>query len=262
MGSRRHIPYIIVIFCFFIGMGTDSFGQDPDKPDLRESCNVCRGNVNSYSILNVYFSDSEGEPEIICGDTEETLYISVLYSSNSQSAIHNLRIIADIVKRSSEDDGTLISQFFINEYIGTVAPCPNETCTFSIPLPVEFRIDCDKEYYELSEPLVAWTPNNSDLENGYNCQDYRPAQCSNQSTIPIEVGALAYSFEPIFDCSSGDISQTDVSFVITSLFGGNPTNPYDTEWEFSYSDGTVQESNEFSPSLLNKEGGTLIDAPP
>lgn len=260
MGGRRHIPYIIVIFWFFLIIRTDSFGQDPDKPDLRESCNVCRGNVNSYSILNVYFSDSEGEPEIICGDTEETLYISVLYSSNSQSAIHNLRIIADIAKLSSDDGGTLVGQFFINEYVGTVAPCPDGTCTLSIPLPIEFKIDCDKEYYELSEPLVAWTPNNSDLENAYNCQDYRPAQCSNQSTIPIEVGALAYSFEPIFDCSSGDISQTDVSFVITSLFGGNPTNPYDPEWEFLYSDGTVQESNEFSPSLLNREGGSLIDA--
>jgi hypothetical protein len=258
----KNIPIALLIFYLFLGVGTECVGQDTNKPDLRESCNICQGNASNYSILNAYFSNSEGSPNIICGDTEETIYISILYSSNSNNPINNVRIIADIEKKNRNNpEGDPISELYINEFYGTVAPCPSGTCIFYFALPNDFRIDCENEFYELSQPLVAWTPNNSsNLENAYICRDYRPAQCSNQSTIPIEVGTLAYSFESVFDCSSGDISQTDVSFVVTSLFGGDPTNPYNLEWEFLYSDGTVQESNDFSPTLLNRPGGSLIDA--
>jgi hypothetical protein len=72
---------------------------------------------------------------------------------------------------------------------------------------------------------------------------------------------LIYSFEPVFDCFSGDFSLTNVSYVLTSLFGGNPTIPYTLDWEFIFPDGTAtQNSNEFNPVLLNKASGSVINA--
>lgn len=263
MGDIRHIPFTIFIFCFLLGMGRESFGQDPDKPDLRESCGICKGKANNYSILNVYFSDSEGLPKIVCGDTEETLYISVLYSSNSNKAIHNVRLIADIEKKDiNNPEGAPLSEFYINEFFGTVNPCPDGTCIFSIPLPIDFKIDCENEFYELSQPLVAWTPNAGDnLIDSYDCQDYPNAQCLNQPTILIDVGdLLIYTFEPFFDCFSGDINQTNVSYVLTSLFGGNPTLPYTLDWKFKFSDVDSLLSTDFNPVLLNRGSGSIIDA--
>lgn len=111
--------------------------------------------------------------------------------------------------------------------------------------------------------MVAWTPNGKDnLRDSYECIiDYSPGQCLNEQTIPIEVGELLYSFEPIFNCFSGEITQTNVSHVLTSLFGGNPTLPYSYNWEFSFPDGTpTQNSTEFNPVVLNRASGSVVNA--
>jgi hypothetical protein len=258
----KNIPIALLIFYLFLGVGTECVGQDTNKPDLRESCGICKGNARNYSLLNVYFSNAGGDPvPNICNFTEP-LFISILYSSNSQNPIHNVRLIADIVKKDRRNpDAAPLSQSYINEFFGTVNPCPDGTCIFSIPLPGDFVPECVNEFYELSQPLVAWTPQNrNNLINSYSCEDYPNAQCLNQPTILIEVGTdLSYSFDGFFDCASEDISQTNVSFVITSLFGGNPTLPYTTEWVFSYLDST-RTSEEFSPFLLNMESGAIINA--
>jgi hypothetical protein len=217
--------------------------------------------LQNYSILNVYFSDAAGSPSNIC-ESNGPFYISILYTSNASSPINNVRIIADILKRDRNDpEGDPLDEYYINEFLGTLNPCTTGTCYVTLEIP-NITIDCLNEFYELSRPLVAWTPgrgNSKNLEDAYDCQDYPAAQCLNQPTIPIEVGTLAYSFGPVFDCYIEDNTQTNVSFVITSLFGGNPTNPYNLAWEFEFSDGTVQTSTVFNPALLNQEQGTIID---
>lgn len=240
----------------------EGFAYDSDLLDLRATCNICKGNARNYSILNAYFSNSTGQASNICENSGLPLYISILYTSNSKSDINNVRLIADIVKKDRNNPGgDPLDTYYLNEFIGTVAPCPDGACLFTIPLPGILNVECANEFYELSQPLVAWTPNsNKDLELSYDCQDYPAAQCLNQPTIPIEVGALSYAFEPTFDCNSGAVSTTNVSFLITSLFGGNPTLEYTTLWEFTYADGTFEERTEFTPVLANKQGGSIIGA--
>jgi hypothetical protein len=255
--------FTIVSFIFlFLGVGIESFGNDPNKPDLRDgSCVICRGNAANYRILNVYFSDSTGNPNNIC-EGNGPYYISLLYTSNARNQIHNFRIIADILKKDRNNpDGEPEDSFYINEYVGTVSPCNTGTCIITIEIP-DLDFECANEFYELSNPLVAWTPGGaSNLEGEYDCQDYPAAQCLNQPTIPIEVGILSYSFVPIFDCFIEDNTQTNVSFIINSLFGGNPTQNYQVNWNFTFSDGTAPiSSSEFNPTIWNRQVGTSIMA--
>jgi hypothetical protein len=251
------IPYIFL----FLGVGIESFGQDPNKPDLRDgTCVNCRGNANNYSILNVYFSNAGGNLNDICANGGP-YFISILYSSNANTSIHNFRLIADILKKDRVSDD-ILDAYYINHFVGTVRPCTTGTCIVTIPLPSSFSVDCNNEYYELNNPMAAWTNNsNNNLENGYRCQNYPASQCLNQPSIPIEVGTLAYSFGPLFACFEEDLNQTSVSFVITSLFGGNPTQNYNVSWEFKFPDGSPpQTATGFNPTVWNMEEGSVIEA--
>nr|MBI1231119.1 hypothetical protein [Cytophagales bacterium] len=259
----KKVGIVGFLLCVMFFGAREGFAYDSDLLDLRATCNICKGNARNYSILNAYFSNSTGQPPSdLCENSGEPLFISVLYTSNSKNDINNVRLIADILKKDRNNaSGDPLDSYYFNEFIGTVAPCPDGACLFTIPLPASLNIECANEFYELSQPLVAWTTNSSqDLEFGYDCQDYPAAQCLNQPTIPIEVGALSYAFEPTFDCNSGAVSTTNVSFLITSLFGGNPTLDYTTLWEFTYADGTSEERTEFTPVLANKQGGSIIGA--
>ncbi|EKB47803.1 hypothetical protein [Cecembia lonarensis] len=269
----RPIFKFIVFTLLTLGMGLEGFGQnqvDPNnpKPDLREEdCTICKGNAQNYSILNVYFSDADGNPNTdICSGTGPR-YISLLYTSNANSNINNFRVIADIVKKNRNDpDGEPISSVYINEFVGTISPCNSASCIVTIPIP-EIQVECQNEFYELSRPLVAWTPggggggnNNNNLRDGYTCNSYPAAQCLNATnSIPIEVGLLAYSFAPIFECFEQDFDRTNVSFIITSLFGGNPTQTYNASWEFEIGSETI-DVDEFSPRLRDQNVGTSINA--
>lgn len=251
-----------VLFALFLLLSNNSLAQDPNKPDLRDgSCTICKGNAQNYSILNVFFSDAAGNPNNIC-EGNGPYYISLLYTSNSRSGIHNFRVIADIVKKDRNNpDGAPLNSFYINEYVGSINPCNSGSCIITIPIP-NIGIECQNEFYELSQPLVSWTTSASkDLEDSYTCQSYPAAQClNNKTSIPIEVGVLSYTFEPTFECFEGDFDQTNVSFIITSLFGGNPTLDYNANWNFTFSDGTSLSSTEFNPTVWNRAVGSSINA--
>jgi hypothetical protein len=251
-----------VLFALFLVLSYNSNAQDPNKPDLRDgSCTICKGNAQNYSILNVFFSDAAGNPNNIC-EGDGPYFISLLYTSNSRSGIHNFRIIADIVKKDRNNpNGAPLNSFYINEYVGSINPCNSGSCIITIPIP-NIGIECQNEFYELSQPLVSWTTSAAkDLEDSYTCQSYPAAQClNNRSSIPIEVGVLSYTFEPIFECFVGDLNQTNVSFIITSLFGGNPTLDYNANWNFTFSDGTSLSSSEFNPTVWNRAVGSTFNA--
>jgi hypothetical protein len=251
-----------VFFALFLMLSYNSFAEDPNKPDLRDgSCTICKGNAQNYSILNVYFSDPLGNPNNIC-EGDGPYYISLLYTSNSKSDIHNFRIIADILKKDRNNpNGDPLDSFYINEYVGSINPCNTGSCIITIPVP-DIGVDCQNEFYELSLPLVSWTTSAAkDLEDSYSCQSYPAAQClNNQSSIPIEVGVLSYTFEPIYECFEDDLEQTNVSFIITSLFGGNPTQDYNADWEFTFSDGSSLSSTNFNPTVWNRAVGSTFVA--
>lgn len=251
-----------VLFALFLVLSFNSFAQDPNKPDLRDgSCTICKGNAQNYSILNVYFSDVSGNPNNIC-EGDGPYYISFLYTSNSRNDIHNFRIIADILKKDRNNpDGDPLNSTYINEFVGSINPCNTGSCIITIPIP-DIGIECQNEFYELSRPLVSWTTNRAkDLEDSYSCQSYPAAQClNNHNSIPIEVGVLSYTFEPIFDCFEENFDQTNVSFIITSLFGGNPTQDYNANWNFNFSDGTSLSSSNFNPTVWNRDVGSSFNA--
>jgi hypothetical protein len=251
-----------VLFALFLVLSYNSIAQDPNKPDLRDgSCTICKGNAQNYSILNVFFSDAAGNPNDIC-EGDGPYFISLLYTSNSNKEINNFRIIADIVKKDRNNpNGDPLDSFYINEYVGSVNPCNSGSCIITIPIP-NIGIECQNEFYELSQPLVSWTTSAAkDLEDSYTCQSYPAAQCLNsRGSIPIEVGVLSYTFEPIFECFEGDLNQTNVSFIITSLFGGNPTLDYNANWNFTFSDGTSLSSSEFNPTVWNRPVGSSFNA--
>lgn len=254
---------LLTMILLLTGVSMEGYGQvDPNKPDLRDgSCTICKGNAQNYSILNVYFSDAAGNPNDIC-EGSGPYYISLLYTSNARNDIHNFRLIADIVKKDRNDpDGDALASFYINEFSGSISPCNTGSCIVTIPIP-DIGIECKNEFYELSNPLVSWTTSgNKDLEDSYNCQSYPAAQCLNNTTsIPIEVGTLAYSFEPIFECFAEDLTQTNVSFIITSLFGGNPTLEYDATWNFTFPDGSTLSSTDFNPTVWNRAVGSEVIA--
>jgi hypothetical protein len=248
------------LFLYYCSVNV-SYGQDSEKPDLRDSsCLICRGNAQNFSILNVYFSDAEGNPKNICDDSEDN-FISILYSSNSKSGVHNLRIIADILEKDKTKPNADPEFFYyINEFIGSVEACPG-TCTIKIPIPKDIKFQCATEFYELSKPLVSWTSSSSkNLEKEYDCGDYPPAQCLNNPNSIIEEGELSYSFEPIFECVREDINQIKISFILTSLFGGNPTQKYDIKWKFIFQNETTVEFEVFDPTLGNITAGTEFKA--
>jgi hypothetical protein len=260
----KNLFNIISFIFLFLGVGAASFGQDPNKPDLRfEGCTICKGNTQNYSILNVYFSDADGNPSNICESTGPR-FISLLYTSNANNDIHNFRVIADIVKKNRNNpDGPPLSSVYINEYVGSISPCRNGSCIITIPIP-DIDVECTNEFYELSQPLVAWTTsrpnNNNNLEDAYTCQSYPAAQCLNSTnSIPIEVGVLAYDFAPIFECFEQNFDQTNVSLIVTSLFGGNPTQEYTANWTFDLPEGPLS-IEAFSPTLPNRLVGSTIDA--
>jgi hypothetical protein len=209
-----------VFFALFLMMSYNGFSQDPDKPDLRDgSCTICKGNAQNYSILNVFFSDASGNPNNIC-DGDGPYYISLLYTSNSKSDIHNFRIIADILKKDRNNpNGDPLNSTYINEFVGSINPCNTGSCVITIPIP-DIGIECQNEFYELSRPLVSWTTSGAkDLEDSYTCQSYPAAQClNNQNAIPIEVGVLSYTFEPIFECFEDDLRKNKRLFYFNFSF--------------------------------------------
>ncbi|WP_089242491.1 hypothetical protein [Belliella buryatensis] len=256
----KKILFFTLFTLCFIFETSYSNAQTADQPDLRiGDCTNCRGKKANYSILNVYFSDSSGSPSNIC-DSIPPYYISILYTSNAASNIHNFRIIADILKRDRVSNDTIGSPFYINEFKGTIPPCTSGICTITIPVP-DLGFDCVNEYYELSNPLVLWTTaGNKDFEEKYTCNDYPAAQCVEAESIPIEVGILSYSFEPRFECFREDIAQTRPSFLLTSLFGGNPTREYTLSWEFTMPDGSTITSSDANPMLPEMPSGEKITA--
>ena len=251
-----------VFFALFLLISYNSFAQDSNKPDLRDgSCTICKGNAQNYSILNVYFSDASGNPNNICVGNGP-YYISFLYTSNSKNDIHNFRIIADILKKDRNNpNGDPLESTYINEFVGSINPCNSGSCVITIPIP-DIDVECQNEFYELSRPLVSWTTSGAkNLEDSYNCQSYPAAQClNNQNTIPIEVGILSYTFEPIYECFEDNLEQTNVSFILTSLFGGNPMQDYNATWNFTFSDGTSLSSSNFNPTVWNREVGSSFNA--
>ncbi|MCL6258655.1 hypothetical protein M3O96_06130 [Aquiflexum sp. TKW24L] len=251
-----------VFFALFLMLSYSSFAQDANKPDLRDgSCTICKGNAQNYSILNVYFSDALGNPNNIC-EGDGPYFISLLYTSNSKSDIHNFRIIADILKKDRNNpNGDPLDSFYINEYVGSINPCNTGSCIITIPIP-DIGIKCQNEFYELSQPLVSWTTSAAkDLEDEYSCQSYPAAQClNNKNSIPIEVGILSYTFNPIYECFEGDLEQTNVSFIITSLFGGSPTQDYNATWNFTFSDSSSLSSTNFNPTVWNRAVGSSFIA--
>jgi hypothetical protein len=245
------------LFLFFNLIGT-SFGQESENLDLRD-CLTCRGKADNFSILNVYFSDSEGKPGINC-NSDGPNFISILYTSNSRSDVYNLRIIADILKKDSE--GVVLGSLYINEFRESLKACASGTCIISIPID-NFGIDCGSESYELSKPLVSWTTTSlKNLEKEYDCGDYPPAQClNNPDFIPIEVGSLSYNFEPIFECVQIGSGITRIYFVLTQLFGGDPTQEYEIKWNFIFPpDDRTESSEDFSPFLDNITPGSEFTA--
>lgn len=257
MTIKRFLFFSFFTLSFIFETGY-SYAQSEDQPDLRiGDCTNCRGKKANYSILNVYFSDSAGNPSNIC-DKTPPYYISILYTSNAASNIHNFRIVADILKRDRISNDIIGSPFYINEFKGTISPCTSGICTITIPIP-DLGFDCVNEYYELSNPLVLWTTaGNKDLENKYKCTDYPSAQCVEAESIPIEVGILSYNFEPRFECFREDIAQTRPSFLLTSLFGGNPTKEYTLSWEFTMPDGSTLTSSDANPTLPEMPSGEKV----
>lgn len=234
--------------------------QTADKPDLRvEDCINCKGNAQNFSILNAFFSDPSGTPiQDLCGATGPIL-ISILYTSNQNKDAHNFRIIADILKKRRDTD-EILEGYYLNEFSGTVPPCNTGTCIITIPIPA-LNFDCQNEYYELSNPMSFWTQaSNKDLEDSYECRDYPTAQCSHSENIPIEIGDLTYNFDVNFECFQENTDHTNISFVITSLFGGNPVQPYEILWEFVFSDGTTETSPLINPTFSEIESGQAIEA--
>ncbi|EOZ96680.1 Cadherin domain protein [Indibacter alkaliphilus LW1] len=251
---------VAALLCF---ISYEAKSQSNDKPDLREDCNICKGQVANYTILNAYFSDNSGNPSTIdqiCNEPGPS-YISLLYTSNAKNNIHNLRLIADILKKNTNDpEGPALDSYYINEFAGTISPCNSETCILTIPIP-NMGINCPNEFFELSNPLVAWTTSGAkELEDKYKCQDYPAAQCLNASSIPIEVGDLEYNFDVNFECFQENLNHTNVSFFITSLFGGNPTQEYNVLWNFEFEDGTIINSSDINPSFQNVESGEIVTA--
>ncbi len=254
-------PIFLCLFILLWSVSFNTFGQgDPDKPDLRvEGCVNCKGAANNFSMLNVFFSDINGNPADICDASTGPFFLSILYTSNANNDINNFRVIADISKKN-KDNNNLLERFYLNEYVGTIPGCKNNTCVITVPIP-PITFNCTNEFYELTNPMAVWTPNaNKNLKDKYVCNDYPAAQCLNASSFPIEVGVLDFAFEPVFECYQQNINQTNISFIITTLFGGNPTQPYDITWAFELQDGTTITSNEFSPTLINNTSGQVITA--
>lgn len=249
-----------VTFTVILGLcliSIEGKSQSIDKPDLRDdSCVNCKGQANNFSILNAYFSDENGvSNENLCEGGP--YFISVLYTSTQNNSVNNFRIIADILKRDQTTDAILES-FYMNEFEGTVPPCNSATCVITLPIP-NLNFQCDGEYYELSNPMSFWTQaGNKNLEDSYKCNDYPTAQCSHSASIPIEVGTLEYNFDVNFECFQENLNHTNVSFFITSLFGGNPTEEYEVNWNFDFKDGTIINSSDINPSFQNVESGELV----
>ncbi|WP_194774925.1 hypothetical protein [Pararhodonellum marinum] len=146
--------------------------------------------------------------------------------------------MADILKKNiSDPDGDPIESTYIERFVGTVSPCQNSPCSIQIPIP-DLDFVCANEFYELSNALVVFTPNNnSNLANSYSCDNYNPAQCSGGLSVPIEVGSLSYNFDYIYECIEGE--DPLISFFLTSLFGGNPTQSYSINWQYTINPGNI-----------------------
>ncbi|MBW3469205.1 T9SS type A sorting domain-containing protein [Arthrospiribacter ruber] len=247
---------VAALLCF---ISYEAKPQSNDKPDLRnDSCVNCKGQANNFVVLNAYFSDVNGEPnENLCEGGP--YFISILYTSSQNNSVNNFRIIADILKKDQSTDAILESNY-MNEFKGTVPPCNSATCVITVPIP-NLNFECQNEYYELSNPMSFWTQaGNKNLEDSYKCNDYPTAQCSHSSSIPIEVGTLDYNFDVNFECFQENLNHTNVSFFITSLFGGNPTQEYNVLWNFEFEDGTIINSSDINPSFQNVESGEIVTA--
>ncbi|TVP50827.1 MAG: hypothetical protein EA341_06735 [Mongoliibacter sp.] len=257
--SRSYLAYRLLGIALLCFLSFEVLGQDEDQPDLREeSCRNCTGQANNFNILNAYFSDESGESKDICEDNGP-YFISLLYLSQPGSNVHNFRIIADIQKKVQNTED-LLDSFYMNEFVGTVQACPNGPCIITIPIP-DLGFECGNEYYELSNPMSFWTNRaNINLQNSYKCNDYPTAQCSTSESIPIEVGFLEYDFDVSFECFQENLDHTNVDFLITSLFGGNPTAEYNVVWDIEFEGETIIQYEEINPSFENVESGTLVTA--
>jgi hypothetical protein len=56
------------------------------------------------------------------------------------------------------------------------------------------------------------------------------------------------------------LEKTNVSFILTSLFGGNPNQVYNATWNFSFSDGTSLSSTNFNPTVWDMAVGSTFNA--
>mgnify|MGYP006196849595 FL=1 len=166
MKTKLSFLLILILFNF-----SSLFAQfTPQTPDLRLcgtppnyyidyfSCNS-----NNWTLEDVFLSvtNVNGVPltNTTCTPgTPQQVYVQLNYSSNANSAIHNVRLFADILV-----DGQLTT---INKYIGTINPGAGQSSLYG-----PFTWICGQEI-SLTNALVVWTTNNPNIQNQYNCNSY------------------------------------------------------------------------------------------
>ncbi|CCG53278.1 Protein of unknown function precursor; putative adhesin [Flavobacterium indicum GPTSA100-9 = DSM 17447] len=243
---KTKITPLILSLCFWISF---TYGQfTTDKPDLR-NCGSAPNyyldyfncTSNNYTLDNVYLSisSSSGVPITTpCTPPNiQNVYLWLNYTSNSNSAIHQTRIFADILVK--DQNGNLIQTLQINSYLGVVNP-GSGLRLLNIPgFPSGFPWTCGYEL-SLSRILIVWKTNGNTADpelSSYTCNTFSKSQCELPNSLIVSA-PLAVQFDYTY-CTTG--STTTVNFD-DDTNGGK--KPYSYLWNFG--DGTT--STQQSPS--------------
>lgn len=225
------------------------YGQfTPQKPDLRNCgtppnyyTDYFKCTSNNYTLDNVFLSisNSVGVPITTpCTPPNiQNVFIWLNYTSNSNSAIHQTRIFADILVK--DQNGILMQTLQINSYLGTVNPGSGLRLLDIPGYGSGFPWTCGYEL-SLTNLLIVWKTNGSanDPElNSYNCNTYSKSQCELPTSVLVTAPlAVQYDYT---QCTTGN--STIVNFDDDSNGG---KKPFTYLWNFG--DGTT--STQQNPS--------------
>ncbi|MCG2611730.1 PKD domain-containing protein, partial [Flavobacterium sp. SM15] len=218
----------ITLLLLFILIGINNvFSQfTPQHPDLRlcgsppnyyEDYFNCTS--NNYTLDQVFLSltNVNGVPlsNTTCTPgTSQQMYVMLNYTSNSNSAISQVRLFADL-----SIDGNVTP---INAYLATVAPGGGQRQIYG-----PFTWTCGQEL-SLCRILVVWKPNGNvnDPELAtYDCNTFSKSQCEFGSCMLVAAPlAVEYNYTV---CTNGN--QSTVSFN-NETSGG--ITPYSYSWNF------------------------------
>ena len=240
--------FLILFISIWVNQFYGQFSED--KPDLRDCGNApnyyldyFNCNSNNYTLDDVYLSisNSSGQPIVTpcIPPDNETVFLWLNYTSNSNSSIHQTRIFADIVVK--DQNGIIVETIQTNSYLGEVLPSPIPQQSLLVISNYEngYNWTCG---YELSlvNLLVVWQTNGNSNDPElltYNCSTYNKSQCE----LPISMivsAPLAVQF---------DYTQCTINGVTTINFD-NDTNGGSGNYTYLWNFGDNTTSTSQNPT--------------